>query len=190
MRYQVEWHGTGNLWVDRIRATTITATGLFSGDYDADILNDLASYDGISVDNPGGSTQTMSPSGTEKDESVAYVNELIKAQTGKSGVVAFHQTREDFMRHFVGTVFPSEFLVDFYTFGLHVPEPGRARYAARLQSALDSYVTWYGRAREVAKEAGNNPCGRSSRPMAGPTACATRPRRKSAFRSISSWPTA
>ena len=154
VRYQVEWHGTGNLWVDRIRAHDSHGYRLFSGDFDADIVNDLAAYDGISVDPPWRFYVEDEPHWTEKDESIAYLNDLIKAQTGKSGVASFHQTRQDYMRHFVYTVFPSEFLVNFYTFGLYVPTPGQARYAARLQSALDSYVTWYGRAREVAKEAG------------------------------------
>ena len=154
VRYQVEWHGTGNLWVDRIRAHDSYGYRLFSGDFDAGIVNDLAAYDGVSVDMPWRFYMEDEPHWTEKDESIAYLNDLIKAQTGKSGVAAFHQTRQDYMRHFVYTVFPSEFLVDFYTFGLYVPEPGQARYATRLQSALDSYVTWYGRAREVAKQAG------------------------------------
>ena len=154
VRYRIDWSGTGNLWVDRIRAHDGQGYRLFSGDYDADIVNDLAAYDGISVDPPWRFYMDDEPRWTEKDESIAYVNDFIKAQTGKSGVVSFHQTRKDFMQHFVDTVFPSEFLVNFYTFGLYVPEPGRARYATRLQSTLDSYVTWYGRAREVAKEAG------------------------------------
>ena len=154
VRYQVEWHGTANLWVDRIRAHDSHGYRLFSGDFDADIVDDLAAYDGVSVDPPWRFYMEDEPHWTEKDESIAYVNDLIKAQTGKSGVASFHQTRQDFMRHFVYTVFPSEFLVNFYTFGLYVPTPGQARYATRLQSALDSYVTWYGRAREVAREAG------------------------------------
>ncbi len=154
VRYQVDWSGTGNLWVDRIRAHDSHGYRLFSGNYDADIVIDLAAYDGISVRPPWRFYMDDEPHWTEKDESIAYVNDLIKAQTGKSGVVSFHQTRKDYMRHFVDTAFPSEFLVNFYTFGLYVPEPGRARYATRLQSALDSYVTWHGHAREVAKEAG------------------------------------
>ena len=154
VRYQIDWSGTGNLWVDRIRAHDQYGYRLFSGYYDADIVNDLASYDGISVDQPWRFYADDEPRWTEKDESIAYVNELIKAQTGKSGVVAFHETRKDFMRHFVGTVFPSEFLVDFYTLGPSLPRPGKARYATRLQSSLDRFVTLYGRAREVAKGAG------------------------------------
>ena len=154
VRYQVDWSGAGNLWVDRIRAHDFYGYRLFSGDFDARIVNDLASYDGISVDPPWRFYVDDEPRWTEKDESIAYVNDFIKAQTGKSGVASLHQTRQDYMRHFVDTVHPSEFLVNFYPFGLYVPEPGRARYATRLQSTLDSYVTWYGRAREVAKGAG------------------------------------
>ncbi len=154
VRYQIEWSGEGNLWVDEIRAHDTHGYRLFAGDFDRGIENDLAAYDGDPVDPPWRFYLDDEPRWTEKDESVAYVNDIIKARTGKSGVVAFNRTRKDYMQHFVGTVAPSEFLVDFYTFGLYVPEPGQAGYAARLQGALDSYVTWYGRAREVAKEAG------------------------------------
>ena len=154
VRYQIDWSGTGNLWVDRIRAHDGQGYRLFSGDYDADIVNDLAAYDGISVDPPWRFYVDDEPHWTEKDESIAYVNELIKAQTGKSGVASLHQTRKDFMQHFVDTVSPSEYLANFYPFELHVPKPGQARYATSLQGALDRFVTLCGRAREVAKGAG------------------------------------
>ena len=85
---------------------------------------------------------------------MAYVNEFIKARTGRSGVVAFHQTLKEFMQHFVDTVSPSEFLVDFYPVKGSVPRPGEEGYGAGLRGALDDYVTWYGRAREVALGAG------------------------------------
>ena len=154
VRYQIDWSGAGNLWVDEIRAHDDYGYRLFAGDFDRWIEDDLAAYDGDPVDPPWRFYVDDEPRWTEKDESVAYVNEIIKARTGKSGIVAFNQTRKDFMQHFVGTVSPAEFLVDFYTFGLYVPSPGQAGYAARLQDVLDSYVTWYGRGREVAMDAG------------------------------------
>ena len=154
VRYQIEWSGAGNLWVDRIRAHDNHGYRLFAGDFDRGIENDLAAYDGAQVDPPWRFYVDDEPRWTEKDESVAYVNEFIKARTGKSGVAAFNQTRRDFMQHFVDTVAPSEFLVDFYPFRLDVPTLDQAGYEAGLQSALDSCVTWYGTAREVAREAG------------------------------------
>ncbi len=154
VRYQVDWSGAANLWVDEIRAHDDYGYRLFAGSYDEAIKSDLAAYDGISVPKPWRFYADDEPQWTEKDESVAYINRFIKAQTGKSGVVAFNKPRTDFLRHFVGTVEPSELLVDFYTFGLYVPRPGRPGYETRLESALDSYVRWYGIAREVAKEAG------------------------------------
>ena len=154
VRYQIDWSGAGNLWVDKIRSHDHHGYRLFAGDFDRGIEDDLAAYDGTSVDQPWRFYLDDEPRWTEKDESVAYVNEIIKARTGKSGLVVFNRTRQDFMQHFVDTVLPSEFMVGFYTFGLYVPGPGQAGYAARLQGALDSYVTWYGRAREVAKGAG------------------------------------
>ena len=153
VRYQVDWSGTGNLWVDRIRAHDHYGYRLFSGDFDAYLVNDLASYDGISVDQPWRFYMEDEPHWTEKDESVAYVNDLIKAQTGKSGVASVHQTRQEYMRHFIETVRPSEYLVNFFVFGFSLPSPGRARYAVRLQSTLDRFVTLIGLAREVAQEA-------------------------------------
>ncbi len=154
VRYQVEWTGAANLWVDEIRAHDDYGHRLFAGHHDEAIRNDLASYDGVSAPEPWRFYADDEPQWTEKDESVAYVNRFIRERTGKSGVVAFNRPQGDLLRHFVGTVEPSELLVDFYTFGLNVPRPGQAGYATRLQNALDSYVTWYGTAREVAREAG------------------------------------
>ena len=154
VRYQIEWSGAEDLWVDRIRAHDNHGYRLFAGDFDRGIENDLAAYDGTSADQPWRFYLDDEPRWTEKDESLGYVNEIIKAHTGKSGVVAFNQTRRDFMQHFVDTVAPSEFLVDFYPFRLDVPALDQADYEAGLQSALDSCVTWYGTAREVAKGAG------------------------------------
>ena len=154
VRYQVDWTGEANLWVDRIRAHDRDGHRLFSGDFDRQIQEDLAAYDGVEAPRPWRFYADDEPQFTEKDESVAYVNRFIRAQSGKSGVVAFNKPDRDLLRHFVGTVFPSELLVDFYTFGLNVAAPGRPGYATRLQDALDSYVRWYGVAREVAREAG------------------------------------
>ena len=154
VRYQIDWSGTANLWVDRIRAHDHFGYRLFAGYYDTDIENDLAAYDGISAGRPWRFYVDDEPRWTEKDECVAYVNEFIKARTGKSGVAALHTDRKDFMQHFVDTVSPSEFLVNFYVFGISVPKPGRAGYATRLQGVLDNLVTLYGRAREVAMGAG------------------------------------
>ena len=154
VRYQVDWSGAADLWVDEIRAHDEYGHRLFAGEHDRQIQEDLAAYDGDAVPRPWRFYADDEPQWTEKDESVAYVNRFIREATGKSGVVAFNRPRTDFLRHFVGTVFPSELLVDFYAFGLNVTPPGRPGYAARLQDALDSYVTWYGGAREVAREAG------------------------------------
>ena len=154
VRYQVDWTGEADLWVDRIRAHDRDGYRLFSGDFDRQIQEDLASYDGVAAPRPWRFYADDEPQFTEKDESVAYVNRFIRAWSGKSGVVAFNKPQRDLLRHFVGTVFPSELLVDFYTFGLNVAAPGRPGYATRLQDALDSYVRWYGIARQVAREAG------------------------------------
>ena len=154
VRYQIEWSGEGNLWVDEIRAHDNHGYRLFAGDFDRGIENDLAAYDGDPVDPPWRFYVDDEPRWTEKDESVAYLNEFIREHTGKSGLAAFNQTRPDFMQHFVDEVAPSEFLVDFYPFRLDVPAPDQARYETGLQSALDSCVTWFGRAREVAQGAG------------------------------------
>lgn len=150
VRYQIDWSGAGNLWVDRIRAHDHHGHRLFSGDYDADIIRDLAAYDGISIEGPWRFYVDDEPQWTEKDESIAYVNDLIKAQTGKSGLAAIHMTRRDFIQHFIDTVSPSELLVNYYPFQLDVPRGGQARYPTGLQGALDSLVTLYGQAREVA----------------------------------------
>ena len=154
VRYQVDWSGAGNLWVDQIRAHDAEGHRLFAGLHDRQIEAELAAYDGIDVDLPWRFYADDEPRWTEKDWSVAYVNEFIRARTGRSGVVAFHQTLEEFMQHFVDTVSPSEFLVDFYPVKGSVPRPGEEGYAAGLRSALDDYAIWYGRAREVALGAG------------------------------------
>ena len=154
VRYQVDWSGAGNLWVDQVRAHDADGHRLFAGDHDGQIEAELAAYDGITADPPWRFYADDEPRWTEKDWSVAYVNEFIKARTGKSGVVAFHQTLKEFMQHFVDTVSPSEFLVDFYPVKGSVPRAGEEGYGAGLRGALDDYVTWYGRAREVALGAG------------------------------------
>ena len=154
VRYQVDWSGAGNLWVDQIRAHDSDGHRLFAGNHDGQLEAELAAYDGIAADPPWRFYADDEPRWTEKDWSVAYVNEFIKAHSGKSGVVAFHQKLEEFMQHFVDTVSPSEFLVDFYPILGSVPRPGDEGYAAGLRRALDDYVTWYGRAREVAAGAG------------------------------------
>ncbi len=154
VRYQIDWTGAADLWVDQIRAHDDYGHRLFAGDHDRQIEADLAAYDGITVDPPWRFYVDDEPRWTEKDESVAYVNRFIKAQTGKSGVVAFNQTLKEYMRHFVNTVSPSEFLVDLYPIGFSVPRHGEEGYETGLRGALDSYVTWYGRAREVAMGAG------------------------------------
>ncbi len=154
VRYQVEWTGAANLWVDQIRAHDDYSHRLFAGHHDEAIRSDLAAYDGVSAPEPWRFYADDEPQWTEKDESVAYVNRFIREQTGKSGVVAFNRPQRDLLRHFVGTVEPSELLVDFYTFGLNVPSPGQSGYAAGLQGALSSLVSWYGTAREVVREAG------------------------------------
>ena len=154
VRYQVDWSGAADLWVDEIRAHDEYGYRLFAGVHDQAIKNDLAAYDGVSVDEPWRFYADDEPQWTEKDESVAYINRFIRAQTGKSGVVAFNKPRTDFLRHFVGTVEPSELLVDFYAFGPTLSKPSSPRYPTRLQGALDSFVGWHGTAREVAREAG------------------------------------
>ena len=154
VRYQIEWTDNGNLWVDRITAYDSYGRRLFQGRYDTVINDALSAYDGVTADPPWRFYLDDEPRWGQKDESIAYVNdEFIRPQSGQSGVVAFHQTDRGLMEHFVDTVSPSEFLVDFYTFGDEMPTHHDRDYADALRHRLDRLATWYGDAREVARGA-------------------------------------
>ena len=157
VRYQINWTGAGNLWVDKIRAhdndSNQDGHKLFASEYDTRITNALAAYDGVTAARPWRFYLDDEPRWTEKDESVAYVNKFIKAQSGKSGVVAFNQTRKEYMQHFVDTVQPSEFLVDFYPIYSTIPASTNANYNTQLQTRLTDHVTYLGDARAVANSA-------------------------------------
>ena len=158
VRYQIEWTGAANLWVDRIRAHDFRSRELFDGDHDSAIRADLADYNGTTAPIPWRFYLDDEPRWSEKDESVAYVNELIKAQSGRSGVVSFNQTYRPHMQHFVDTVHPSEFLVDFYPIYSTIPVSTDANYNTdyntELQDNLDDHMTNLGNARAVANSAG------------------------------------
>ena len=157
VRYQIDWTGAGNLWVDKIRVhdndRDEDGRKLFAGEYEW-IADTLAAYDGVTGGRPWRFYLDDEPRWGEKDESLAYVNEFIKAQSGKSGVVAFNQTHKPHMHHFVDTVNPSEFMVDFYPIRSTIPGATIPNYNTKLRERLDDHVTNLGKARAVADSAG------------------------------------
>ena len=187
---QVEWTGAANLWVDEIRAHDDYGHRLFAGHHDEAIRSDLAAYDGVSAPEPWRFYADDEPQWTEKDESVAYVNRFIREQTGKSGVVAFNRPQRDLLRHFVGTVEPSELLVDFYTFGLNVPRPDQSGYATGLQNALGSLVSLVWDRAGGGPGGGHTPVGGRAGPWLARRSAGPRHRRRSASRFTWRWPTA
>ena len=164
VRYQVDWTGTGNLWVDHIRAhdwEINSATGgrvrppnaarLFRGGHDAAIRDTLAAYYGGTVAPPWRFALYDEPR-WELRESVAYVDSLIRDQTdgladgmatGPRGVSPYNVANRQGMQRYVDTVDPSELLVDFYRIFAGTPPGGD----------LNSLVTDYGIARDVSQRA-------------------------------------
>ena len=157
--YQIEWTGRGNLEVDLVRANDSYGRDLFRGRWDMRIETDLADYYGDTVAPPWRFYVFDEPRWSQADESIAYVDAIFRrSRHGRPGVTAFNQGRErGYMEHFVDTAQPSEFLVDFYPFGINVPaitDPDAATtYPGGVRNALANYKTWYGDAREVAQGA-------------------------------------
>ncbi|MCY3775252.1 MAG: hypothetical protein OXH11_04670, partial [Candidatus Aminicenantes bacterium] len=163
VRYQVDWTGAGNLWVDKIRAhewdpDLRRSLMLFRGEYDPAISDTLASYYGGTVDPPWRFYLYDEPR-WELDESLAYMDALIKAQTGGTPGVSAVNLRHDnpathqrLLRDYIDTVEPGELLVDYYPFHHTVPDTSHADYARRARDRLNRLTYWYGNAREVTLE--------------------------------------
>ena len=157
VRYQVYWTEVDSLWVDHIRAHDFEivkddtlrpprADQLFRGERDDAIRDTLAAY---SADPPWRFALYDEPR-WEVNESVAYVDRLIRRQTGgTSGISPYNQMARDAMELYVDTVSPPELLVDYYPFFENTPAPGRAGYANALRGRLDWLVGGYGNARAV-----------------------------------------
>ncbi len=157
VRYQVDWTGEGNLWVDKIRAhdndSYQQSVLLFRKFHDTDIRDSLASYYGGTVDPPWRFFLYDEPR-WEVFESVAYVDALIKEYTNDiPGVSAFNQRDRGTMDRYVDTVSPSELLVDFYPIHIDMPLPGETTYPDSLRATLNRDLEAYGHAREVAQVA-------------------------------------
>ena len=167
VRYQVHWTGSGNLWVDHIRAhdweISDPDTGvledpphgarLFRKEFDPLLRSNLGSYYGGTVAPPGRFLLYDEPR-WEVFESVAYVDAFIRDQTdgmlnGTPGISPYNQNHRETMERYVDTVSPPELLVDFYPISNSTPMPDHADYADSLRRRLDWLVTGYGYAREV-----------------------------------------
>ena len=162
----MDWTAQADLWIDKIRVhdedrrpggTVARERGrrLFAGDYNNHpIGNALGGYDNMTAPSPWRFYLYGEPR-FELNESVGYVNNLIKAaHGGRSGVVAVNLRANDprdhqqLLRDYVDTVQPSELLVDYYTFGRSAPAAGATTYPERL----NRLAYWYGNARAVALE--------------------------------------
>ena len=154
VRYQVEWTGEGNLWVDNIRAHDFeiddgdtlrppNAAELFRGAYDDDIDNALGSYypPAATVAPPWRFGLYDEPR-WELNESVVYVDRLIQARTGGTPGISPYNVPDasDAMERYVDTVSPPELLVDFYPFFHDTPAPGEVGYANAVRGRLDWLV--------------------------------------------------
>ena len=158
VRYQVEWTDRGNLWVDNIRAhdfeidprTRIpvrppNAARLFRGDEDEDLEDALKSHH--NGPNPPWRFALYDEPRWEVNESVAYVDRFIKAQTGGTPGISPYNVPESLeaMERYVDTVSPPELLVDFYPISNDRDlRPDDDDYAKTLQGRLDWLVTGYG----------------------------------------------
>ena len=164
VRYQVEWMDNGNLWIDKVRANDVSSLSLFRGGLSEDIEDDLEDYYGDTVDPPWRFYLFDEPKWGELDESLAYVDELIEEEHGRKGVTAFHQgtdispnAPQGLMRHYLETVQPEEFLVDFYRFGYIGDPPSKTGSSApdrrpiiSTRRALNNYKDILGSARSEA----------------------------------------
>ena len=166
VRFQIHWTGAGNLWVDKVRAhdwdpgsrpNRRRSVRLFGGEYDSAIRDTLASYSSGTADPPWRFYLYDEPR-WELNEAVAYMDALIRAQTGGAGGVTAVNLRPDtpgdlpshreLLRNHLSTVNPSELLVDYYTFGLNTTGVNQVR------RRLNALTTLYGPPREVTLERG------------------------------------